>query len=58
VKPVRLIIGAIVAVVGGLALASGVAVTVALTSAPDNSVNFQEATPPNPWAGAVNYGSN
>lgn len=54
----RLIIGAIVAVVGGLALASGVAVTVALTSAPDNSVNFQEATPPNPWAGAVNYGSN
>ncbi|HET9144208.1 hypothetical protein [Actinophytocola sp.] len=53
----RLIIGAIVAVVGGFVLASGVAVTVALTSAPDNSINFEEVAPPNPWAGAVNYGT-
>ncbi|HEU5475403.1 MAG TPA: hypothetical protein VFV67_32570 [Actinophytocola sp.] len=53
----RLIIGAIVAVVGGIALASGVTVAVNLSSAPDKGINIDEARTPDPWAGATNYGT-
>lgn len=52
----RVIIGVAVAVLAGLALATGVTVAVSASSAPDKSVNFDDVHTPDPWAGAVNYG--
>jgi hypothetical protein len=50
------IVGAIAAILAGIALASGVAFTLTEVSAPDRGINFQQVGDPDPWAGATNYG--
>lgn len=52
----RLIVGVVAAVLSGLALATGVAVAVSLSSAPDRGINFEDVQTPDPWASAVDYG--
>jgi hypothetical protein len=53
---VRVIIGVVAAILAGLAAATGVTVAVSLSSAPDKAVNLETPQPPDPWAGAINYG--
>lgn len=53
----RVVIAAVAAILAGLALATGVTVGVSTTSAPDREVNLDIVQEPNPWSGAVNYGS-
>ncbi|GAB3461869.1 hypothetical protein GCM10027436_71150 [Actinophytocola sediminis] len=53
-------VGAIAAVLVGLALATGVAVAVSSASAPDKGVNLNEPGTPNNFGGGrntVNYGT-
>jgi hypothetical protein len=54
---VRTLIGAILAILAGLAVATGVTVAVSSTSAPDKNINFDDAHQPDPWSGVVDYGS-
>lgn len=53
----RVVVAAVAAILAGLALATGVTVGVSTTSAPDREVKLDIVNEPNPWSGAVNYGS-
>jgi uncharacterized protein DUF2613 len=54
---VRTLIGAVIAVVAGLALAGGGTYALVNSSAPDKAVHFQDAPAANNTNGTVNYGT-
>jgi hypothetical protein len=51
------LVGILVAVVAGLALATGVTFTVTSVAGPDSSVDLQTPPPANGADGVVNYGT-
>jgi hypothetical protein len=54
---VRTLIGAVIAVVAGLAFAGGGTYVLVNSLAPDKAVEFQKAPAPNNSNGVVNYGT-
>ncbi len=51
------IVGALVAVLAGLAVATGVTFTVTSAASPDSSLDLQTPPPANGANGVVNYGT-
>lgn len=51
------VVGVVAAILVGLALATGVSLTVTSASSPDKKVDFQNPADPNNKDGVVNYGT-